>query len=150
MLKHTHTILIVDDDPLNLKMLERLLSRSFRVITADSGPAALEKLRQVKTSLIITDQRMPGMIGTELLRKSQLINPDLVCLLMTANNDAETVIDATMKSRALRVINKPWKPEEVKQTVEAALEKYESRVQNKQALNRLKEANVILERIMAS
>ena len=147
MLEDTHTILTVDDDPLNLKMLEHLLKRDFKTLTASSGEAALEILKYNKVSLIITDQRMPGMTGTELLRKSRAIDPDLVCILMTANKDAVTVIDATMKSGALRVINKPLKPEEVKHSVQTALERYESLVQNKQAFNRLKAANVILERI---
>src|ERR1051326_5530516 len=112
MLEHSHTILIVDDDPLNLKMLERLLQRQFKIRTADGGEAALAILKQEQVSLIITDQQMPGMMGTELLRQSRAMNPDIVCLLMTANKDFETTVDATMKSKALRVINKPWKPEE--------------------------------------
>src|SRR5689334_18573280 len=141
MLKHTHTILIVDDDPLNLKLLERLLKRQFKVRTAEGGETALTILKQEPVSLIITDLQMPGMMGTELLRQSRALSPDIVWLLMTAHNDLAITLDATMKSKALRVINKPWKPEEVERLVEAALARYESRMQNNQALDRLQGAN---------
>lgn len=78
MLTEVHTILAVDDEPANLRLIERTLRKDFKVVTAASGEAALAILKQVKVSLIITDQRMPGISGTELLRKGRAINPDMV------------------------------------------------------------------------
>ena len=108
MLKHTHTILVVDDESTSLLMLEKVLRTSYTVITARSGAEALDVLKREEISLLITDQRMPGMTGTELLRESQSLRPGMVSMLLTSNNDTETFIDAITKAGALRVINKPW------------------------------------------
>lgn len=139
MLKESHTILVVDDEPAIVRMLERLLRREFRVLTASSGKEALEILRREKVSMIITDQRMPGMTGTELLRESRAIDPDIVRIVITANNDADTFIAATKDSGAIKVIGKPWDPDKVLETVRAALEKYELFMENKRAINEMKQ-----------
>src|SRR6185436_7421650 len=73
-----HTILAVDDEPANLRMVERLLRKDHRVLTAGSGEEALEMLKREHFSLIVTDQRMPGMTGTDLLRESMKTSPDTV------------------------------------------------------------------------
>lgn len=148
MLNHTHTILAVDDEPANLRMMERVLRREFKVITATSGEAALAIIKQVKISLIITDQRMPGMTGTEMLRKGRSINPDMVCMVVTASTDTDTFIDAIKNSGAIRVIAKPWDPDTLMQNVKGALEKYELMVDNKQAISRLKLTNEDLDRVV--
>jgi DNA-binding NtrC family response regulator len=148
MLNHNHTILAVDDEPANLRMLERLLRRDFKVVTAASGEAALAIIKQVKISLVITDQRMPGISGTELLRKAREINPDLVCMVVTANADTDTFIDAIKNSGAIRVISKPWDPDKLLQQVHAALEKYEILADNKQAIKQMKLTSEGLDRIV--
>ena len=144
MLDQQHTILAVDDEPANLRLLERLLRNHYKVLTATSGEQAIRILSHAKVSLIITDQRMPGMTGTELLRKSRTLDPDMVRMVVTANNDADTFIDAIKNSGAIRVINKPWDPDKVLELVHSALAKYEILVGNKQAINRLKQANADL------
>jgi len=146
MLQQQHTILAVDDEPANLRLLERLLRHDYRVVTATNGDEALAVLRREKVSLIITDQRMPGMTGTELLRKSRTLDPDMVRMVVTANTDADTFIDAIKNSGAIRVINKPWDPDKVLDLVRNALEKYEVLVCNKQAINQLKQTNADLGR----
>jgi response regulator RpfG family c-di-GMP phosphodiesterase len=143
-----HTILVVDDEPANLRMLERLLRRKFKVITAPDGEQALEILKREKVSLILTDQRMPGMSGTELLNKSRQIDPDMVRMVVTANNDTNTFIDAIKNAGAIRVIAKPWDPDKVMADVSSALEKYELTQRNKQAMNQLKQANEELNRMV--
>lgn len=144
MLNQQHTILAVDDEPANLRLLERVLRHDYKVMTATNGEEALAILRREKISLIITDQRMPGMTGTELLRKSRTLDPDMVRMVVTANTDADTFIDAIKNSGAIRVINKPWDPDKVLELVRSALEKYEVLVGNKQAINQLKQANADL------
>jgi DNA-binding NtrC family response regulator len=148
MLKQTHTILAVDDEPANLRLLQRLLRRDFKVITATGGEAALAIIKQVKISLIITDQRMPGMTGTELLRKGRAINPDMICMVVTANSDTDTFVDAIKNSGAIRVISKPWDPDALLQQINTALEKYELLADNKQAISRLKLTTEGLDRIV--
>ena len=147
MLREKHTILVVDDEPANLRMMERLLRRDFDVLKATNGEEAMKILDTQQVSLLITDQRMPGMSGTELLRKTRAANPDMVRMVVTGNTDSETFIDAIKNSGAIRVINKPWDPDKVMQAIVSALERYEIMVANKQAISQLKQANMTLDRI---
>jgi DNA-binding NtrC family response regulator len=129
----TNTILIVDDEVINLRMLERVLCDQYTVISATSGSAALEILKQEDISLLISDQRMPGMTGNELLRRSRDINPNLVCMLVTANTDNDTSVEALSTAGAMRVIHKPWKMETLLQFVHDALAQRETFIECKQA-----------------
>lgn len=148
LLKERHTILAVDDEPINLRMLERLLRKHFRVLTATSADEALRILERERVSLLLTDQRMPGMLGTELLRKSRALHPDMVRMVVTATNDSETFIDAIKNSGAVRVISKPWDPDRVLQAITDALLRYESLLENNAAINRLKRTNADLNKMV--
>src|SRR6185503_8250123 len=147
MLKQIHTILVVDDEPSSLLLLERVLRASYNVITARSGSEALEVLKAAEISLLITDQRMPGISGTELLREGQLLRPDMVSMLLTSNKDSETFIDAIMKSGAIRVINKPWEAANLLSLVATSLKMYENFLARKGSIERLKETNLNLDKI---
>src|ERR671933_313359 len=103
-----HTILVVDDEPANLRMMERLLRGRYRVLTAAGGREALEILRGERVSLLLTDERMPGMSGIELLRESRRLDPDIAKMIVTANTDNQTFMNAINEARASRVIHKPW------------------------------------------
>jgi DNA-binding NtrC family response regulator len=140
MVMEGHTVLIVDDETTNLKLMDRLVKQSFRTLTAGSGEEALEILQREEISMLITDQCMSGISGTELLRKARLTNPDMICLLMTASNDRATFADAMVNSGAIGVINKPWEPAKVLGIIRDALEKYEKALKSKQSLNKLKQA----------
>jgi len=132
-----HTILAVDDEPANLRMVERLLRKEHRVLTANSGEEALEILRQEQVSLIITDQRMPGMNGTEMLRKSMHDAPDAARIILTGYTDVEALIDAINTSRVYKFASKPWDPLEFKQTVEDALRDHETHVEQRRLVRDL-------------
>ncbi|MEN3335894.1 MAG: hypothetical protein V7641_5259 [Blastocatellia bacterium] len=147
MLSQNHLVLIVDDEPINLMMLQKVLRAKFSVKTAGSGQEALTILKREPVSLLITDQRMPGMTGTELMRQSRLIDPNMLCILMTAESDMDTLMNAIVESGALRVINKPWDPAKILTQVEDALEKYEAARKKKEVIDQLRRANQVLERI---
>src|SRR5262245_20183351 len=140
------TILIVDDEPATLKSLEVLLRKRYRTVTADSGEAALAKLQYEKVAILITDQRMPGIHGTELIRRARSIDPDITCMLMTANSDATTFIDA-IRNSATRVISKPWNPDDILREVEAAIAKHDTHSENRRAISMLKKTNEKLNNI---
>ena len=148
MLGRPHTILIVDDEPANLRMLERLLRPRFTVIKAASGQEALHVLRSQSFSMIITDQRMPGMSGTELLVESLAIDPNLVRIMITADFGSSTFIEAIRNGGAIRVIHKPWDPDDLMQIIVASLQKHEFVLDNQQAINRLREANEMLKKVI--
>ena len=148
MLGRQHTILIVDDEPANLRMLERLLRPKFTVIKAASGQEALHVLRSQSLSMIITDQRMPGMSGNELLVESLAIDPNLVRIMITADFGSSTFIEAIRNGGAIRVIHKPWDPDDLMQIIVASLQKHEFVLDNQQAISRLREANEMLKKVI--
>jgi DNA-binding NtrC family response regulator len=146
-LNQSHTILAVDDEPINLRLMERLLRRHYTVLTATSGEEAISIVQREDISLLITDQRMPGMLGTELLRKCLTIKPGMVSLVVTANNDTDTAIEAITNSGAIRVINKPWQPEQILATIHDALAVYERGLKSRKMISQLKQVNENLEQL---
>ena len=147
MLNQPHTILVVDDEPANLRMFTRLLRQRFKVVCAASGEEALKILRGEKVSLLIADHHMPGMTGDKLLRESMSINIDMVRMIVTGDNGTDTFISAIKQGGAVRVIKKPWDPDELLRIILAALEKYEVVLTNKMAIDRLKETSNLLGRV---
>ncbi len=147
MTTKNHLVLIVDDEPVNLMMLARVLRAKFNVKTAGSGQEALALLKSETVALLITDQRMPGMTGTELMSEGRQIAPEMICILMTAESDMDTLMNAIAESGAIRVINKPWDPAKIVAQVEDALQKYEAVRKTKEVMDQLKRANQVLERI---
>ena len=147
MLKQVHTILVVDDDRNTLRLLEKVLGRQYTIMTAASGEEAMEILRRQPVSLMLTDQCMPGMTGTELIREGRSVYPNLICMLLTGKDDVGVFIDALTKSRAVRVITKPWNPDKILADIHAALEKHEAHLKERQAMNRLKEAKESLKKL---
>ena len=129
----THTILVVDDEPVNLRMMERLLRKRYEVLTANDGFEALEILKRESVSLLMTDHRMPGMSGIELLHESKAIDSGVVSMLVTANTDNDTFTEAINAGGAVRVIHKPWDPGVVLQFVGEALAQRDTVLECKQA-----------------
>src|SRR5262245_47890354 len=132
-----HTILAVDDEPANLRMLERLFHREYRVLTAGSGEEGLDLLKQETVSLIISDQRMPGMTGTEMLRESLRTNPDAVKIILTGYTDVEALIEAINCARVYRYVNKPWDPEKLKATVRSAITERDAMIEQRRHVDGL-------------
>ena len=107
-----HTVLLVDDEEGILKSLKRLLKvLDIDIITAQTGNEALEALRRNRVSLIISDQRMPGMTGVELLCESREVAPDAVKILLTGYADVEATKDAINSGAIRYYFNKPWDDE---------------------------------------
>lgn len=147
----SHTILLVDDEPTNLRLMEKAVRADFKTITASSGEEALQILQRQEVSVLISDQRMPGgMSGTELLRHARTIDPDIICVLVTAAKDIPTYIDAMVNSGAIGVIHKPWNRDAFMGTIREAIRKHEGRLTSKQALDKLKGAINTLDKIAHS
>lgn len=119
-----YTILAVDDEPANLRMLERLFRREHRVLTANSGEEALAILQKEHVSLIITDQRMPGMTGTEMLRESMHSSPDSIKIILTGYTDISALTEAINTTRVYKFVSKPWDPTSLKRTVQDAFREH--------------------------
>jgi adenylate cyclase len=121
-----YKILVVDDETANLRLLERLFRSNYEVVTAASGQDALDLLSVHDFSLIISDQRMPGMTGIEFLKKASEMRPQTVRIMLTGYSDAEALVEAINSGAVYKYITKPWVNEELLQTARRALQHYET------------------------
>src|ERR1700690_629340 len=118
----TYKILIVDDERDICRALEFLLSREgYKVVTTHNGQDALKKIESDDFDLLITDLKMEGMDGMEVLERALGMNPHLIAIMMTAFASVESAVTA-MKKGASDYIVKPFINEDVKMTVRRLLE----------------------------
>ncbi|GAX36213.1 response regulator [Nodularia sp. NIES-3585] len=116
-------ILVVDDEPDNLDLLYRTFCRDYQVLRAISGPAALKLLAQEgDVSVIISDQRMPIMSGTEFLSLTATQYPDIIRIILTGYTDVEDLVEAINAGKVFKYVTKPWESEELKAVVRQALD----------------------------
>ena len=121
------TILVVDDDDMNLKMAEFILKKDMKdlkVLLADSGLKAIDTLQQEKVDLVLLDFQMPVMNGLktlEMIRKREDMK-DVAVIFLTASSDRDTVIKAGMMGVA-DYIKKPFMPQDLLDRVSQALAK---------------------------
>jgi CheY-like chemotaxis protein len=131
-------MLVVDDEPDNLDLLYRTFRREFNVLRAESGQAALDVLREHgEVAVIISDQRMPEMKGTEFLSKTVPDFPDTVRIILTGFTDVEDLVDAINAGQVYRYITKPWDPDALKRVVQQAAKTYELLKQRGDALEQV-------------
>lgn len=118
-------VLIVDDDPSQRRLIEFWLQEDgYRTVTAEDGLAGLRAFEQYAPALVITDVRMPGMSGLDLLVRIKGDNPDIPFILVTAFATVDDAVEA-MKLGAADYILKPLKADEVKLSVRRTLEQKE-------------------------
>ncbi len=130
-------MLVVDDEPDNLDLLYRTFRRDFNVLRSDSGVHALEVLkREGEVAVIISDQRMPEMKGTEFLSKTVPEFPDTVRIILTGFTDVEDLVEAINSGQVYKYITKPWDPNELKAVVQRAADTYEILKQRTEELHR--------------
>jgi two-component system sensor histidine kinase/response regulator len=134
-------VLYVDDLQTNLILFQATFDKDYNIILADSPQKALEILREQKVQVLVTDQRMPEMTGTELLELVAEEFPDIRRFLLTAYTDFETVVEAVNRGHIHGYINKPIKAAEVKSSINNALEIYYLKENNTQILEELAKAN---------
>jgi signal transduction histidine kinase/class 3 adenylate cyclase/response regulator of citrate/malate metabolism len=116
-------LLVVDDEPDNLDLLYRTFHREYKVLRADNGPAALEILaHEGDVAVIISDQRMPLMSGTEFLSLTATQYPDIIRIILTGYTDVEDLVEAINAGKVFKYVTKPWNAEELKAVVRQALD----------------------------
>lgn len=119
-----YPLLFVDDEPENTRIFELTFRREFQVRTASSGEAALRSLIEHPAAVVLSDHRMDGMSGVELLGKVRDIDPKTVRILVTAYGDATTLGDAINNGAIYRYLPKPWTPDEMRLVVRNAIDHY--------------------------
>lgn len=116
-------IMVVDDEPIIREGMLRILEGTeFAVETFASGYLALEKLQEASFDLLITDLKMPGMGGMEVLKSIKVLQPEMPVIIITGYSSVDTAVEA-MKNGAIDYIAKPFTPEEITTKVATALEK---------------------------
>ncbi|MBI5098772.1 MAG: response regulator [Nitrospirae bacterium] len=120
------TILFVDDEEYILNSVERLFADSgMTILKAENAKRALDFFSKEEIAVIVSDNQMPGMKGTELLARVRDISPDTLKILMTAHADLAVAVDAINKGEVFRFITKPWNDDALVQTVEEAVKRYQ-------------------------
>ncbi|MBJ6799599.1 sigma-54-dependent transcriptional regulator [Geomonas propionica] len=123
-------ILVVDDESVIREGLARILEGdSFTVDAAKNGHAAIELLQQKQFELIITDLKMPGMSGFEVLNAVKILQPDTPVIMITGFATVETAVEA-MKNGTVDYIVKPFTPEQILEKVHLALEQKKTTVED--------------------
>jgi response regulator RpfG family c-di-GMP phosphodiesterase len=117
----TPILLVVDDEPLVLNSLERLFEDNYDVLKAESGVRALALLKAHDVDVLISDQRMPGMTGVELLEHAKTVRPSAMRILLTGYADLEAVRAAVNAGEVFRYLTKPWSNAVLRETVKAGL-----------------------------
>ena len=116
-------ILVVDDEPDNLDLLYRTFHREFKVLRAESAPVALDILaNEGDIAVIISDQRMPLMSGTEFLSLTATQYPDIIRIILTGYTDVEDLVEAINSGKVFKYVTKPWDDEELKGVVRQAVD----------------------------
>ena len=115
-------VLFVDDEERVLNALASLFDGVYDVATAASGAAALELLKARRFLVLVSDQRMPGMTGVELLREARSLAPSTVRLLLTGYSDLSAIIGSVNESEVFRFISKPWDQDDLRATLAEAVD----------------------------
>jgi len=142
-------ILIVDDEEAILETMTYTFMGSYEVITADDPQRALALMdRHAPVAVVITDQRMPGMTGVELLKKIYERHPETVRIMLTGFADSEATIQAINDGHVYAYVHKPWEPDELKQVVKQAVERFHLSMENRRLVEDLRRANLIMGAVM--
>jgi response regulator RpfG family c-di-GMP phosphodiesterase len=140
----SHNILIVDDEKSVGKSLGRILmTEDIDFIYVENGESAIQELNSAEKpfSIIISDQRMPGMQGTDFLEQAKQIHPDTIRFLLTAHSDMDIIISSVNKGAVHEFINKPWDNDELLELVKVWFKRYEKNIDEKKLLKTIKKQN---------
>ena len=110
-------VLFVDDEERVLNGLRALFRADYEVFTADNGAAALELVKRHQIPVVVSDQRMPGITGVELLRQVRAIAPQSVRLLLTGYTDLAAMVGSINDGEVYRFVRKPWDNDEIRATL---------------------------------
>jgi signal transduction histidine kinase len=141
----SRSLLVVDDEASVLASIVELFRGRYHVLTALNGEEALEDLRQRDVAVVMADQRMPRISGSELLARIAALAPDVTRILMTGHADLEAVMYAINQGKIYYYVVKPWQANELEAVVEKAFEHHELLRERRQLIAELRQANSDLE-----
>lgn len=115
-------VLFVDDETRILFALHSLFRHKYQVYTADDPRKALEIVKRIPVNVIVSDQRMPGMLGVDLLREVREVSPRSVRILLTGYSDLASIVGSINEGEVWRFINKPWDSQEIQRVLTEAVD----------------------------
>ncbi len=119
---HKPRLLAVDDDERILTALKALFRNEFHVFTTSDCNLALRFMEKFHVHAILSDQRMPQMLGVELLRRAKFVSPTTMRLLLTGYSDLHAILSSINEGEIFRFISKPWNNNDLRQIVHEAVE----------------------------
>jgi serine/threonine-protein kinase len=114
-------VLFVDDEERILNALRTLFRNQYHVFTAENGALAAEFVKRFGIHVVVSDQRMPGMTGVELLRQVKSLSPNTVRMLLTGYSDLAAIVGSINEGEVFRFVKKPWDNAEMQKTVADAV-----------------------------
>jgi two-component system probable response regulator PhcQ len=131
-------VLYVDDELKALQYFREAFEDEFIIYTASNAWDGYQILvdHHHEIGVLLTDQRMPGENGVELMEKARQLNPNIVRILVTAYADYETAVDSVNSGHAFRYLHKPWDPEELSNAIVHGLQYYQALTEREQLLNK--------------
>ena len=142
-------ILIVDDEEAILETMMFTFMDQYEVFTTGDPKRAIAMIEEnAPIAVIITDQRMPGMTGVDLLKQVYDRFPETVRIILTGFADSRAIIEAINDGHIYGYVNKPWEPDELKTIVRRAAELHALTVEKNRLLEDLRDANLFLEAVM--
>ena len=142
--KFDHTVLVVDDEEQVGKSLGRFLkSIGVKYVYMESGKLGLERMQKTSKpfSLIISDQRMPEMTGSQFLEKAKEISPDTIRFLLTGYSDMDAITEAVNKGSIHKYISKPWDNKDFEKKINSGLNQFELAMENDRLFKLAKDQN---------
>jgi len=139
-------ILVVDDEPVSLRAVMRTLQAEHRVLITESPAQALSILGAEPIAILISDQRMAEMLGTELLARTAQMHAHVMRILLTGYTDVELLVEAINAGHVYSYVTKPWEPGALRLIVRRALERFEVEADRRRLLGELQESCAQLQR----
>ena len=131
----TDTVLLVDDEANIIAALRRLLRQDgYRLLSAKNSAEGLELLRTQEVAVVVSDERMPGLSGTELLRRVKNLYPQTIRIILTAYRDGPSNGELLEAEVVHRFIAKPWDNEALRSDVKCAVSRHRALREGQQAL----------------
>ncbi|MFH1495991.1 MAG: EAL domain-containing protein [Pseudomonadota bacterium] len=145
------TLLLLDDEANILSALARLLRRDkYTILRATNADEAFNLLATHRVGVVLTDQRMPGMSGTEFLRRTKQLYPETVRMVLSGFTELKSVTDAINEGAVYKFLTKPWDDDQLRDNVEEAFRYYELTRENERLSNEIIQANEALAKQQAA
>jgi two-component system response regulator HupR/HoxA len=138
------TVLVVDDEVRSLEALRRTLEEDFEVFTASSAEQAQGVMEREWVQIIVCDQRMPGMTGVEFLKGVRSQWPDTLRIILSGYTDAEDIITGVNEAGIYQYLMKPWQPDQLLLTLQAAANVYRLQQENQRLSVELRASEPVL------